>query len=191
MSAGSSWIFQRSEGSCRIQQTSHTGSSGCESSRKVSLQCQSHNHTLLSLHSSTNVSTDQPTDQLPELTRELLTTLGAALVPDVVELDYDSWTACESAVVLRFCLVGSGHISHRGAADILNSILPNEGLDDAPSSFTQTGHIGELSSSTSAHPHTSTPTHLRRATLIWAISRPCESQGRMAALQTPHRPGHP
>ncbi|RSH93199.1 tRNA(m(1)G37)methyltransferase [Saitozyma podzolica] len=64
----------------------------------------------------------QSEDQLPEPTRELLSTLGAALVPDVIELDYDSWTA----------------------SDILNSILPNEGLDDAPSSFTQTGHIGHV-----------------------------------------------
>jgi hypothetical protein len=102
-----------------------------------------------------SVLTDEHPDQLPELTREFLTTQGAALVPDVVELDYDSWTACESAAVL-LSWMDSELSSHPGAADILNSILPNEGLDDAPSSFTQTGHIGETSPGTPAHWHTGT-----------------------------------
>ena len=139
---------------------------------------------------SATVSTDEPPDQLPALTREFLTIQGVALVQDVVELDYDSWTACESVVAIPCSWPDSGLGSYRGVADILNSILPNEGLDDAPSSFTQTGHIGE-SSRVLARRHRHTSTIERGTTLIRAVYRPCESQGRMVALQTPHWSGHP
>jgi tRNA (guanine37-N1)-methyltransferase len=56
-----------------------------------------------------------------------------------VELGYDYWSACE----LCFCNSDKGTRANP-QAEVLNAILPDVATEDAPSSFTQTGHIGEL-----------------------------------------------
>lgn len=58
---------------------------------------------------------------------------------DSLILDYDHWQSCE---------LHSARLGKRRAdcvAEILAAVLPVEQIDDVPSGFTTTGHIGELS----------------------------------------------
>jgi hypothetical protein len=81
---------------------------------------------------------------LPEVTREYIKQECLGTEPDRIELDYDHWTSCQY-LPLGVASTG-GSQADDFSAEILNSILPmGEGDDFAPSSFTQTGHIGAFS----------------------------------------------
>jgi tRNA (guanine37-N1)-methyltransferase len=76
-------------------------------------------------------------EQLPAVVRDFLSTRIKGYVPDVVEIGYDYWSACKPDS-RRNRWAEEAYT----AAEILNAILPNVVEEDAPSSFTLTGHIG-------------------------------------------------
>ena len=77
-------------------------------------------------------------DEVPDEALKMIREETGGLVPDSLVLDYDHWQSCMSR------LRSSDDKISDWIAEILAAVLPVEQIDDVPSGFTTTGHIGEF-----------------------------------------------